>query len=149
MCPANALLRALISHLTLARREAIIMDMEAGLEHLGRGTAKGFHALLCVVEPGRQSLETARKIVELSSQIGIKNVYVVGNKVMDDEGRRLIEESAEQLNLELLGLIPFDPDILKADAQRVAPLDRNPDSPAVKAIMQIKDALTQRFMDVG
>ena len=145
MCPANALIRALISHITLARDEAIVMDMEAGLEHLGRGTARGFDALLCVVEPGRQAIETAGKIAALSADIGIRRVYAVGNKVMDEEGTKLIEEGVDALGLELIGVIPFDVEVLKADASRIAPLDYNPNSPAIKAITKIKETLIRKL----
>jgi len=145
MCPANALIRALISHLTLARDEAIVMDMEAGLEHLGRGTARGFDALICVVEPGRQSLETARKILRLSDHIGIRRVYAVGNKVMDDEGRRFVQEGVSTLGLELLGIIPYDESVQKADVMRVAPIDYSPNSPAIRAIAEIKQEIVRRL----
>lgn len=145
MCPANALIRALIMHLTLTRKDAIVMDMEAGLEHLGRGTAKGFDALICVVEPGLQSIETASRIDRLAREIGIRDVLFVGNKVMTDQDGEFIRKALGDMGLNLICLIPFDRDILRADVLRVAPIDLSPDSPAIAAIKELEEVLKERY----
>jgi len=145
MCPANALIRALIRHITLERRDAVVMDMEAGLEHLGRATVRGFDALICVVEPGAQAMETAKKIRRLAEDIGVKEVLAVGNKVATEEDQEFIERSSREAGLELVCTIPFDRAILRADALRVAPVDHSPSSPAVKAIRELEEVLKERY----
>jgi len=83
-CPASALLKALLMHLLIARDEVVILDMEAGVEHLGRGTAVAVDAFIIVVEPSRQSIETGRKISQLAKDINIKRIFVVGNKIRSE-----------------------------------------------------------------
>ncbi len=93
LCPENALLRALVHHLLLERMEVVIMDMEAGIEHLGRATAQAVDALLIVVEPGLRSLHTAKLIRRLASDIGLERVYVVGNRVRSAADREFVREN--------------------------------------------------------
>ena len=112
-CPENALLKALMSHLLLARDEVIIMDMEAGIEHLGRATAGAVDKLIVVVEPGRRSLETARAINILAKDIGLENMVIVGNKVRAPSDRDFLISSLP--DLEFLGFIPYDQAIVDAD----------------------------------
>ncbi len=112
-CPENTLLKALMSHLLLARNEVIIMDMEAGIEHLGRATAGAVDKLIVVVEPGRRSLETARAINVLAKDIGLENMAVVGNKVRAPSDRDFLISSLP--DLEFLGFIPYDQAIVDAD----------------------------------
>jgi len=145
MCPANALLRALIQHIMLERREAVVMDMEAGLEHLGRATIRGVDAVIAVVEPGAQSIETARRIKELALDIGLKEVLAVGNKVRTNEDKRFIEESLKKTGLPPSCMIPFDQRIQQADRMHVAPIDFAPSSPAVQAIRELEAMLKQRY----
>lgn len=83
-CPASALLKALLMHLLIARDEVVILDMEAGVEHLGRGTATAVDAFIIVVEPSRQSIETGRRIAQLAKDIHIKKIFIVGNKVRSE-----------------------------------------------------------------
>ncbi|MBI4180478.1 MAG: AAA family ATPase, partial [Chloroflexi bacterium] len=86
-CAEGSLLQALLAHLLLARNEVVILDMEAGIEHLGRATAKAVDKLIVVVEPGRRSLETAYRIGELAEDIGLPNIAVVGNKIRSQSDR--------------------------------------------------------------
>jgi len=145
MCPANALIRAILRHITLKSDEAVVMDMEAGLEHLGRGTTRGFQLLLCVVEPGTQSIETVKKIKSLAEDIGITEVAVVANKVTSHEDEVFIEKSLDELGLELLGVIPFDEAIRRADIEQVAPIDYSGNSPAILAIQELKNEIEERY----
>lgn len=120
-CPESALLQTLMSHLLLARNEVVIMDMEAGIEHLGRGTARAVDKLIIVVEPGRRSIETANSIRGLASEIGIDKLAVVGNKVRNESDRKFLE-----LNLpgfSFLGFIPYDQEIIEADHANRSPMD--------------------------
>jgi CO dehydrogenase maturation factor len=113
LCPEHALLRSLVTHLLLRRDEVLILDMEAGVEHLGRGTAGAVDAFIVVVEPGRRSIQTAHSIYALAKDLGISRVYVVGNKIVDDSDEAFV---AEQLpGLHVLGFLPTDRQAIKAD----------------------------------
>ena len=112
-CPENALLDALVAHLLLERDEMIIMDMEAGVEHLGRGTAKAVDKMIIVVEPSKRSVETACRIKELAKDIGLESIGVVGNKVRFEKDKESLVSSMS--DFEFLGFIPYDQAIIEAD----------------------------------
>ncbi len=112
-CPENTLLQALVTHLLLTRNEVVILDMEAGIEHLGRATAKAVDKLIVVVEPGRRSIETAYKINELAQDIGLDNIAVVGNKLQSQADRKFLISSLPGFNF--LGFIPYDQALVEAD----------------------------------
>ncbi len=112
-CPENALLQALVTHLLLERDEVVIMDMEAGVEHLGRGTAKAVDKLIIVVEPSRRSVETAYRIRELAKDVGLQNIGVVGNKIRSEKDKDALISSMP--GFEFLGFIPYDQAIVEAD----------------------------------
>jgi CO dehydrogenase maturation factor len=113
LCPENALLRSLVTHLLLRRDEVLILDMEAGVEHLGRGTAGAVDAFVVVVEPGRRSIQTAYSIRSLAKDLGIEQILVVGNKVTSESDEAFI---AEQLpGMQILGFLPSDPKAVEAD----------------------------------
>ena len=92
-CPEDALLQALLAHLLLQRDEVVIMDMEAGIEHLTRGTARAVDKLIIVVEPGRRSIETAQIIFDLAKDLNLKNVAVVGNKIQNPSQKEFVVKS--------------------------------------------------------
>jgi len=112
-CPEGALLQALISHLLVQRDEVVILDMEAGIEHLSRGTTKAVDKLIIVVEPGRRSIETAQTINKLAQDLGLHNIGIVGNKIRSESDREFITSSLP--DTEILGFIPYDPSITEAD----------------------------------
>lgn len=112
-CPENALLKSLLAHLLVARDEVVILDMEAGIEHLGRGTAGAVDALIVVVEPGRRSIETAFSIKQLASELGLKKLTVVGNKIRGQSDKDFLISSLP--GFEFLGFIPYDQAIVDAD----------------------------------
>jgi CO dehydrogenase maturation factor len=119
MCPENAFVRSLMSHLVFQQDQAIVLDMEAGVEHLGRGTAQGVDIMLVVVTPGRRSIQTARQIRELARQIGVKNVAAVINQYMPDQDLDPVEH---QLNgIPVVARIPYDESIAAADIERTCP----------------------------
>lgn len=120
-CPENALLQALLTHLLLARDEVVILDMEAGIEHLGRGTAKGVDKLIVVVEPGRRSIETAYRIDKLARDIGLHNIAVVGNKLRSPSDREFLISSLP--GFQFLGFIPYDQAIVDADLANIPLFD--------------------------
>jgi CO dehydrogenase maturation factor len=112
-CPENTLLQALVSHLLLARNEVVILDMEAGIEHLGRATARAVDKLIIVVEPGRRSVETAYNIRQLAQDIGLHNISVVGNKLRSEDDRQFLISSLQ--GFDFLGFIPYDRALVEAD----------------------------------
>lgn len=137
MCPESALLRSLLNHLLLRRSEVVILDMDAGVEHLGRGTAESVDAFIAVVEPGRRSLDTAQAVKRLAQDIGIKKCYVVGNKVTSDADRQFIIENLP--DFELLGFISYNPKIGEADRKGMSPFDIDPN--VVSEVRVIKEKL--------
>jgi CO dehydrogenase maturation factor len=118
LCPENALLRSLVTHLLLRRDEVLILDMEAGVEHLGRGTAQAVDAFIVVVEPGRRSIQTAHSIRSLAADLGIERVLVVANKIASEVDKAFIVEQLP--DLEILGYLPSDPKAIEADRRGVA-----------------------------
>jgi len=112
-CPENTLLQALISHLLLARNEVVILDMEAGIEHLGRATAKAVDKLIVVVEPGRRSFETALTVDKLAKDIGLNNIALVGNKIRSQSDKDVLLSSLS--GFEFLGFISYDQAFIDAD----------------------------------
>lgn len=112
-CPESALLKRLLKHLVLKRDEVIIIDMEAGIEHLTRGTTEGVDAFIIVVEPGQRSLQTASTIKKLAEELGIRKVFVIANKVRNEADILFINESLS--DIEFLGHTSFNNDILESD----------------------------------
>jgi len=137
VCPESVLLKTLITHLVLQRDEVIIMDMEAGVEHLGRGTSQAVDRLLIVVEPGRRAFETAEKIMKLGADIGLKKVSIVGNKIRKDSDREFIRENAK--SIEILGFLPFSEEVIEADMKGLPAADA--DERLKKAAAEIADIL--------
>ncbi len=133
-CPENAFLKTLLSHLMVARKEWVILDMEAGIEHIGRGTAIGVDEMIVVVEPSRVSIETAYRINKLSKDIGIKSIRIIGNKIRSPEEKNFIEENTE--GLEILGFIDSSEEIQKINTNEISALDI-----AGKPITQINELL--------
>ncbi|MBI3958097.1 MAG: AAA family ATPase [Chloroflexi bacterium] len=123
ICPESALLRNLVTHLLVARDEVVILDMEAGIEHLGRGTAQAVDAFLIVVEPNRRSLSTAMQIHKLATDIGVHRVYLVGNKVGDGD-RAFLEEQSN--GIPIAGLLPVDERVNEADRAGIPVFDAAP-----------------------
>lgn len=122
-CPENVFLKNLLSHIILQREEVAVVDMEAGVEHLGRATVKGVNALIIVVEPSLPSLETAHKIKKLASDIGMKKVFAVGNKLMGQEQREFLEKGLK--DIPLLGCLSYNPKILEAALKGRASFEGN------------------------
>jgi CO dehydrogenase maturation factor len=137
ICPESSLLRNLVRHLVVGRSDVVILDMEAGLEHLGRGTASAVDAFIVVVEPGRRSLQTAQAIRRLAADLWIHKVYVVGNKVRDEQDAAFIRESLP--GDDLLGVLPFSREAIEADMQGTAIFDA--DEALLAEAQRIKDRL--------
>ena len=123
ICPQSVLLKVLVSHLILARNEVVVLDMEAGLEHLGRGTARAVDKMIVVVEPGRRSVETARQIKELSEELGIKNLLIVGNKIRSEKDKDFLLTNMRNFNF--LGFLPFNERIIESDLDGSPPYEKD------------------------
>ena len=121
ICPESTLLRALMLHIVLARDEVVVMDMEAGIEHLGRATASAVDKLIIVVEPGRRSMDTAGHIKKLASEIGLKNIGLVGNKIRGQKDEEFLKKHLS--DFEFLGFIRQDEALIEADLDGVSPYD--------------------------
>ncbi len=124
LCPENALLKALTTHLFMRRGEVLILDMEAGVEHLGRATAQAVDAMIIVVEPGRRSVGVMEEIRRLAGDIGLRRLYLVGNRVRSEADEAFIRQIAGELPI--LGFLPYDPQVIEADLTGQAVYDVAP-----------------------
>ncbi len=121
ICPESSLLRNLIRHLLIEREEIVIMDMEAGIEHLGRGTADSVDILIIVVEPGESSIKTAQSIKELASDLGIKRIYVVFNKIGGKNEKNHLKKVLS--DFKWLGSVRASSKIRQADLKGIPPYE--------------------------
>ena len=137
VCPEHVMLKSILSALTYRKGDVVIMDMEAGLEHLGRGTAQGMDQFIVVIEPGSRSEQTYRNVKRLANDLGIKQVRVVANKIRDERDEEFIKNSIPAEDL--LGFIHYNPEIMDADRQGKSPYDCSPT--AIEEIRKIKAIL--------
>jgi CO dehydrogenase maturation factor len=140
-CPENSLLKALMWHVLFDEKQFVIMDMEAGIEHLGRGTAKNVDVLIVVVEPGLRSVETATRIKALGEDIGIENLVAVLNKVGDEKEQELIESELKKIDIPLAGVIPHNKVVVTSDLEGTSPLDIEGNENIIEAVMELKNFL--------
>lgn len=133
-CPENVFLRTLLTHLILQRDEVVVVDMEAGIEHLGRATVQAVNAMIVVVEPGMRSIHAARQVQKLATEIGIKSVFAVGNKVGSKIHRDFLEK--ELSGIPLLGILSYNEKIAEADLLGNAVFEGND-----KLISEVKEII--------
>jgi CO dehydrogenase maturation factor len=124
-CPENALLEALLAHILLRRNEVVIMDMEAGIEHLGRATARAVDRMIIVVEPSKASVETAFRIRELARDIGLENIVVVANKIRSEQDRNFL--TCAMPDFGFIGFIPYDQSVIEAGLGNFPLTDSSPE----------------------
>ena len=124
ICPESALLKTLATHLLFRKDDVLILDMYAGVEHLGRATVDFVDAMLVVVEPTRRSLGTAAQIKKLANDIGLTRLWMIGNKVRNDDEAAFLQ--AETPELPVLGVLPADLAVQEADRLGVAVYDHVP-----------------------
>jgi CO dehydrogenase maturation factor len=141
-CPENAFLKNLLSYLVLNRDEWVILDMEAGIEHLGRGTAIGVDQMIVVVEPNMTSIETAFRIRNLSQDVGIKKLGIIGNKVSSDAEEKFIKDKLQGFNI--LGFIGHSEIIKKISLNMVSPM--NVGTEVLVPFKQIIDDIGQKSL---
>ncbi len=137
ICPESTLLKVLVSHMVLARDEVVVMDMEAGIEHLGRATAQAVDRLIVVVEPGRRSIDTAFHIDKLASEIGLKNIVLIGNKIRGKKDGDFLKTYLP--GYRFLGFIPYDEALIEADLNNTSPFDT--DAAAKTAVKEMVSRL--------
>ena len=137
VCPEHVMLKSVLSALTYRKNDVVIMDMEAGLEHLGRGTAANMDQFIVVIEPGARSVQTYRNVKRLANDLGVKKVRVVANKVRDERDEEFIRSSIPAEDL--LGFIHYNLEIMDADRQGKSPYDFSPK--AIDEIRKIKAIL--------
>ncbi len=147
MCSAHAAVRGFVGEIVSAPEAVgdVVLDMEAGLEHLSRGTGRHVDAVVAVLEPYYRALETGRRVVELARELGIRHTFGVANKVRGGPDREALEEFAERHELTLLGEVPWDETLLEAERAGSAPVDHAPDAPAVRAVRQVTERLQERI----
>jgi CO dehydrogenase maturation factor len=143
MCAPNAVIRALLRHLVVERGEAVVLDLEAGVEHIGRGTARAVDALLIVADSNLKSLEIAKHIHDMATAAGMKQLYLVGNRVMNETQKDAIKSFAEKNALNILTFVPFDQKVIEADMLGETPLLHR-EIAAVQTIDNICDALLKK-----
>jgi CO dehydrogenase maturation factor len=144
MCPANTVIRALLHHLLVKRKEAVVTDLEAGVEHMGRGTAEHVETMLIVTDSSLKAMEIAKKLHSLAKEIGIKNTLIIGNKVASPQEGQLIEQFAKTNEIPVLGLVPYDEKILEADRKGETPLKQAGQSTGVQAIRTLGEKLLEK-----
>ena len=123
-CPENTLIRSLVSDLVLRRDQHLVMDMEAGVEHLGRATARGVEALCVVVEPGRYAVDCARRILELAGSIGLGRTEILANKVASDRDREFLRDAFPG---RALHFFPYSDQVRHADRDGKSALESLPE----------------------
>ena len=121
-----------------------VTDMEAGIEHLSRGTTRHSDVMLVVAEPYYKSLETAGQVNKMAADLGIPNTYVVANKVRSDSDAKAIAAYCEKQGMEIIATIPYDDEVAAASLVPESPLDRYPDSPGVQAVADLAQRLSSQ-----
>lgn len=138
-CPAHSVVRALMRHLVVEREEVVILDMEAGIEHLGRATAEYVDILLAVTDANLKSLETAANICRLAQESDIRTIALVANRIAGERQQEAVRLFAEQQNLTVIEWVPFDRDVSES-GMTGEPLDTSA-SVAIKAIRELAKTL--------
>ena len=137
VCPEHVMLKAILSSLVFRKDDVVIMDMEAGLEHLGRGTCEGMEQFVVVIEPGARSVQTYKNVKRLAQDLGIKKVRVVANKVRGAEDEEFVRSRIPAEDL--LGFIHYNSEVIDADRQGRSPYDVS--KTATDEIRKIKELL--------
>lgn len=138
-CPEHALLRRLLKHIIIERDEVVVVDMEAGIEHLTRGTAEGVDAFIVVVEPGQRSLQTAVAVRDLALGLGVKKVFAIANKARKEQDIVFIREHLPGIGF--LGAMSFNEQIMDSDINGIPLYEAS--SSAIEEVKKIRDTLQE------
>ncbi len=112
-CAQNSMLKALVTHLLVKEKETVVLDMVAGTEHMGRGTAESVDAMIIVVEPALRSIKAAKEFSRMAADLGIKNIYVAGNKVTGPEDEEYIR--SKMPGFSVAGFLPYTAQVIQAE----------------------------------
>lgn len=148
-CGAHRTVRGILEHLHQTDDFLTVTDMEAGLEHLKRGTLQHAGVLLIAVEPYFKSLESAGRIAELGRNLGVPELYAVANKVQSERDEQAIRDYCASRDLPVLAVVPLDPDVSEAERQGKAILDVAPEAKAVQAVRELARQLLEANEAVG
>ena len=141
-CPESVLLRRLLRHMIVERDEVVILDMEAGIEHLTRGTTEAMDAFIVVVEPGQRSIQTAHTVKRMAGELGIQDVLVVANKVRGPGDIEKIRQGLAE-GMALIGSLSYNTGIIQSDMDALPPYENNP--LLMEEIKAIKEKLEQHL----
>lgn len=139
VCPENVMLKRIINDLVLHKNEIAILDMEAGLEHLGRGTTSGMDQFIVVIEPGARSVQTYRNVKRLAQELGVKQVRVIANKVRNEKDEAFVREKIPAEDF--LGCVHYNTEVMEADQEGVSPYDYS------RKTTEEIEAIRQKFME--
>ena len=139
VCPEHVMIKRILSHLVVARDDVVILDMEAGLEHLARGTTSFVDAFIVVIEPGARSVQTYHSVKRLAADLGVKQVFVVANKLRDEYDEEFIRSQIPAEDL--LGMVHYSGKVADADRKAASPYDIADD--AVEEIRSIKKKIEE------
>jgi CO dehydrogenase maturation factor len=140
MCASHRAVRGLIAELS-GYGEHTVTDMEAGLEHLKRGTARNVDVMLIVAEPYYRSLEAAERTYSLARELAIPHIYIVANKIKTDADQNAVDEFCANHGMPIIGTVPHDDELVEAERRALAPIDHAPNCAGVRAIVAIADTL--------
>ncbi len=143
-CPESSLLKSLLRHLVLEDDHLLIIDMEAGLEHLGRSTLQGVDILLVVAEPGQRSIDTAARIASMARELGVRNIYAVLNKVSSPEQEAELRRLLGERSLECMGVVPLDARMVEADLAGRATMGSGAEG-ALEAVARLKERIDSHW----
>jgi CO dehydrogenase maturation factor len=141
MCGAHAAVRSLVAEMIETYARPTVVDTEAGLEHLSRGTARHVDTMLIVIEPYYKSMETAARMHALASELGVGQVYTIANKSRSLHDEQALRQFCEQRGLSLLAVLPEDETIQRADRLGMAPLDYDATAPALTRLAEVAEKL--------
>lgn len=140
VCPEHVMLKRIINNLVIHRDDVVILDMEAGLEHLGRGTTESMDAFVVVIEPGARSVQTYKNVKRLAKDLGVSQVMVVANKVRNEDDEEFVRSRIPEEDL--LGMIHYNTEVIDADRQGKSPYDFS--RTVTNEIIKIKEKIDQR-----
>ena len=141
-CPENAILKSLLKHLIVDTDDVVILDMEAGFEHLARGTAKSVDVMIIVVEPGLRSIKTAVTIALLSRELGISRIFYAANKINNNEEKEYILKNLE-FSEDIIGYISYENTIKEADLKGMSPFENS--GKLIGEVRKIRDELSEKM----
>ena len=141
LCAEHGTMRDLVGYLAEETKQLTIVDMEASVEHMGRATPRYADIMLIVTEPYYRSLETTGRLGPMARDLGIKQIYVVANKVRGPRDEEAIRHYCAEHGLEIIAMLPFDEEVLEAERSGIPILDANPESAYVSVVEQLLEKL--------